>query len=179
MRKSTIAGAAMIAIAAVTVPLVAWSAGDANPTPQAAGEQWQHGPMGGGMGGMMHGWMARRMHADFSPQQACIDRIARRAGFIAYIGAKLNLTAEQKPLWDKVTAASQTAQDNERQVCVALQPAGDQAARPTVLDRLKQRERMLSVQLQGLQQAEPAMQALYQALTPEQKAIIDHPFRRG
>lgn len=38
---------------------------------------------------------------------------------------------------------------------------------------------MLSAKLQGLQQVEPALQSLYQSLTPEQKAIVDHPFRRG
>jgi hypothetical protein len=44
---------------------------------------------------------------------------------------------------------------------------------------MKQREQMLSAQLQGLQQTEPAVEALYQSLTPQQKAILDHPFRRG
>jgi hypothetical protein len=29
-----------------------------------------------------------------------------------------------------------------------------------------------------VQQARPALEALYQALSPEQKATIDHPFRR-
>jgi hypothetical protein len=183
MKKSTIAGAAIIALAALSVPVVAWSAGDNDPNPQPqAGEQWSHGgPMHGAMGSqMMHrGWMGRGMRADFSPQQACIDRVARRAGFVAYIGAKLNLTADQKPLWDKVATAAQTAQDNQRQVCATLKPAADQSAPPTVLDRMKRREQMLSAKLQGLQQTEPAVQALYQALSPEQKAILDHPFRRG
>ena len=48
-----------------------------------------------------------------------------------------------------------------------------------MLDRMSRREQMLSARLQGLQQVEPAVQALYQALTSEQKAIVDHPFRRG
>jgi hypothetical protein len=38
---------------------------------------------------------------------------------------------------------------------------------------------MLTAQLQGLQQVEPAVQALYQSLTPAQKAVMDHPFHRG
>jgi hypothetical protein len=37
----------------------------------------------------------------------------------------------------------------------------------------------MQAQLQGLQQTGPAVQALYQALTPDQKAILDHPFHRG
>jgi hypothetical protein len=176
MKKSTLAGAAMIAVAAVAVPVLAWSAGDAADQPQP-GQEWHGGPMGGPM---QHGWMGRMMnwYRDLSPQKACIDRIAHRAGFVAYIGAKLNLTADQKPLWDKVTTATQAAQDNQRQLCANLKPVGEQDS-VTVLDRMKQREQMLSAQLQGLQQTEPAVEALYQSLTPQQKAILDHPFRRG
>jgi len=48
----------------------------------------------------------------------------------------------------------------------------------TILDRMSRREQFLSARLQGLQQARPALEALYQALTPEQKQVIDHPFRR-
>jgi hypothetical protein len=178
MNKSTIAGAAMVAVAAVVVPVIAWSAGDNDSGQPQAGQQWSHD---GGQGGPMHrGWMGRMMNwrRDVSPQQACEDRIARRAGFVAYIGAKLNLTAEQKPLWDKVTAATQAAQDKERQLCAGLKPA-DQPGQETVLDRMSHREQMLSTKLQSLQQVEPAVQALYQALTPAQKAILDHPFHRG
>jgi hypothetical protein len=29
-----------------------------------------------------------------------------------------------------------------------------------------------------MQQTRPALEALYNALTPEQKAVVDHPFRR-
>jgi hypothetical protein len=171
MKKSMLAGAAMIAVAAVAVPIMAWSADDNGADPTQAGQQWPHG-------GAFHGWMMRHWgRADFSPRQSCIERIARHAGFVAYMGARLGLTAEQKPLWDKVVAATQTAQDNQRQACAALKPASDDQV--TLLDRMQQREQMLSARLQGLQQTEPAVRALYQALTPEQKTLLDHPFRRG
>jgi len=29
-----------------------------------------------------------------------------------------------------------------------------------------------------MQQTRPALEALYNVLTPEQKAVVDHPFRR-
>jgi LTXXQ motif family protein len=38
-------------------------------------------------------------------------------------------------------------------------------------------QQFLSTRLESLQAAKPAVQALYQALSPEQRAIFDHPFR--
>ncbi|HVH80909.1 MAG TPA: hypothetical protein VM782_16050, partial [Stellaceae bacterium] len=87
MNKSTLAGAAMIAVAAVTVPaVVAWSQSPQSARPGAASGD-AAGPAGpGDMGreGMMHHGWDRSAH--ISPQQACTDRLARRAGFVASIG---------------------------------------------------------------------------------------------
>jgi hypothetical protein len=178
MNKSTLAGAAMIAVAALTVPaVIAWS--QSPPPPPAPGAAMPGGPGGpGGPGrdGMHRGW---ERWAHVSPQQACVDRLARRAGFIASIGFKLNLTAEQKPLWDKVVAATQTAEDNQRKLCASLPASVEDRGKQTVLDMMHHRREMLEAQLQGLQQTEPAVQALCDKLTPEQKEIIDHPFHRG
>ncbi|HEX3410097.1 MAG TPA: Spy/CpxP family protein refolding chaperone, partial [Stellaceae bacterium] len=81
---------------------------------------------------------------------------------------------EQRPLWDKVQSIAQSEQQKERQLCSALKP-GDET---TILDRLDRMQQFLSTRLEALQTAKPAVQALYQALTPEQRAIFDHPFRR-
>ena len=125
--------------------------------------------------GEHHGWMRdRMMHRmmQLPPRQRCEERLARRAGIIAYTVAKLNLTAEQRPLWDKLSALLQSAADKQRQLCAALPAAGGQG---TILDRVSRREQFLSARLQGLQQARPALEQLYQALSPEQKVIVDHP----
>ena len=50
------------------------------------------------------------------PRQHCEERIARRAGVIAYTVTKLNLTAEQRPLWDKVQGPLQQAADATAQL---------------------------------------------------------------
>jgi hypothetical protein len=55
-----------------------------------------------------------------------------------------------------------------------LKPAGERG-QETILDRVNRREQFLSARLQAIQQTRPALEQLYQALTPEQKAIIDHP----
>jgi len=179
MDKVTLAGAVMIAVAAATLPTVmAWS----QSSPPAGAEAG--GPRGPGAGhegpgreGMHRG--GERWAHDVSPQQACVDRIARRAGFVAAMGVKLNLTANQKPLWDKLLTATQSAQDSQRKLCDALPTSRDSADKLTVIDRMHHHEQMLQTRLQGLQQVEPAVQALYQSLTPEQKVVLDHPFQRG
>jgi hypothetical protein len=116
--------------------------------------------------------MGRMMHRN--PQERCEERLARRAAMRAYTEAKLNLTAEQRPLWDKVQTIVQSEQQKERQLCAGLKPR-DETTMPDRLDRMQQ---FLSTRLEALQAAKPAVQALYQALTPEQRAIFDHPFRR-
>ncbi len=173
MNRLLVAGAAFVAGIAIAAPMLAWSASD-NPQQLAPAEPGMPGMGGmpGMMGGHHHGWMMHRM-MQLSPRQRCEERLARRAGIIAYTVAKLNLTAEQKPLADKLQGLVQSAADRERQLCAAL-PAAD-GGPGTILDRANRREQFLSARLQGLQQVKPALEQFYQALTPEQKAIIDHP----
>jgi hypothetical protein len=190
MTRSKTAALALVAGMAIAAPALVYAAADNEAqTAQAApdqhgmsgmGDRGEMGPMGGmggpqGMGGH-HRWMHRMMNR--SPRERCEERLAHRAGIIAYTVSKLNLTAEQKPLWDKLNGAVQSAADKERQLCASLPAQGGPEARGTILDRMSRREQFLSVRLQGLQQARPALDALYQALSPEQKAVIDHPFRR-
>jgi hypothetical protein len=187
MNRSMIAGIALAAGVAIAAPALVSAAEEQSQLAQAEPEQ--HGMEGmrgmmGGMRGMMgregmghHGWM-HEMMGRRSPRERCEERLAHRAGIIAYTVSKLNLTAEQKPLWDKLNGAVQSAADKERQLCANLPAQAGPQAQTTILDRMSRREQFLSARLQGLQQARPALEALYQALTPEQKAIIDHPFRR-
>src|SRR6185312_8518416 len=108
--------------ASIVVPIGAASAQDASPAStqraQAAptDEHWA-GERGGrpehGMrGGMMHHMMIHR-----SPQERCEERLAWRAAMRAYTEAKLNLTSEQRPLWDRVQNIAQTEEQKERQLC--------------------------------------------------------------
>ncbi len=134
---------------------------------------WGRGPMG-------HGWgMMREGKAHRTPAERCTERVARRAGMVAYTVAKLDLTAEQRPIWDKLNAIIEAGSAKEQQLCAALKTAGTPAGQQTVLDRVDRREKFLSTHLQTLQQARPVLEQLYKALSPEQKEIIDHPFHHG
>ena len=181
--KRTLVAIALAAAAATAVPILAKSADDPAARYAQAGPPTgeERGPEGGreerGRGGwpMMRGGMMHRMMMNRDPQQRCLDRLAHRAAMRAYVGVKLNLTAEQQPLWDKVQSAAQAEEQQERQLCASLKPG----AEPTVLDRMDRMQQFLSARLNGLQAAKPAVQALYQALSPEQQAILNRPSRRG
>ncbi len=142
---------------------------------QGRADQWRHGQGHWGMRGqMMRQMMMRRMMMmGGGPQQRCIDRLAWRAARAAYVETKLDLTADQRPLWDKLQSIAQGEQQKERQLCQALKPR----EQSTLLDRMDRAEGFLTARLDAVKQAKPAIQALYQALTPEQQAIMDHPFR--
>jgi hypothetical protein len=166
--------AALAAGVLVAAPFVAGLAQDPNPqdAPVAAPETAGGAPMGHMM---MH---QRWMHSDWvsaNPEERCIDHLAWRAARRAYIETKLDLTAAQRPLWDKVQSAAQTEEQKERQLCTSLKGS----ATPTVVERMARMQEFLAARLDGLEAAKPAVEALYQALTPAQRAILDHAFHRS
>jgi hypothetical protein len=184
--RRVLLAAALVTTAAIAIPILARSAEDPEgqqAQTSLAGEHWDDergGPghwMQGEGGPGMHGWrgmMMHRMMMHRDPKERCEERLAWRAAMRAYTEAKLDLTAEQRPLWDKVESAAKAEEQKERQLCATLKEGGE----ATVLDRLDRMQQFLSTRLEALQAAKPAVQALYQALTPEQRAIFDHPFRR-
>jgi hypothetical protein len=179
--KTIVLAVALAVAAAIAIPILARSAEDRDsPYAQAApmGGQWApeagRDEPGGRGGPMMRGMMMRHtmMHRD--PQERCTERLAWRAAMRAYVETKLNLTAEQRPLWDRVQSTAQAEEQKERQLCASLKPGTE----PTLLERMDRMQQFLSTRLDGLQSAKPAVQALYQSLTPDQQAILNHPFRR-
>jgi hypothetical protein len=176
--KRILLAASLATTVAIGVPLLARSAEEGDLQYAQAGpmspDSSEHGMPGDDRPGM-RGWpMMRRMMMRRDPQERCTDRLAWRAARRAYVEAKLNLTAQQQPLWDKMQSTAQTEEQKERQLCAGLKPG----AESTMLERIDRMQQFLSARLEALQAAKPAVQALYQALTPEQQAILNRPFRR-
>lgn len=176
--KRILLAASLATTVAIGVPLLARSAEEGDLQYAQAGpmspDSGEHGMPGDDRPGM-RGWpMMRRMMMRQDPQERCTDRLAWRAARRAYVEAKLNLTAQQQPLWDKMQSTAQTEEQKERQLCAGLKPG----AESTMLERIDRMQQFLSARLEALQAAKPAVQALYQALTPEQQAILNRPFRR-
>jgi LTXXQ motif family protein len=103
----------------------------------------------------------------------CIDHFARSAGRLAYLEARLQLTGDQQPLWDKWRQSVAAGAEKERNDCLADLPAAGQ--RPTALDRDSHMEKMLATKVATLEAARPALEALYNSLTPEQRVAFDRP----
>jgi hypothetical protein len=150
-------------------------AGAEQPGAEQPSALWMHGGDWAMRGGpMMRRGVWRRAAMRGNPQQRCIDRLAWRAARQAYVETELNLTSEQRPLWDKLQGIAQSEQQRERQLCNQLKSPGEM----TMLDRLDRAQASLSARLDALNAAKPSVRALYQSLTPEQREIFDHPFRR-
>lgn len=107
----------------------------------------------------------------FSPRQVCIERYAREAGHLAYLEARLDLTPDEQPLWDKWRQASIAGAASERDQCVSLAPAP--GMRLNAIQREAFTENMLALKVDNMKSSRPELVALYAVLTPEQKAILD------
>jgi len=107
----------------------------------------------------------------------CSEHFARESGKMAYLEAKLNLTDKQKTAWSKYSAVQLQSAAQQRDVCLSLTPKTD--AKPSALEIQAMQEKELTQRLQALQAERPALQALYELLSPEQKAILDQPPHHG
>jgi hypothetical protein len=137
----------------------------------------QHEDAGPGMAnhhGMGRGHHSMGRFAGFGSERFCKERFAREAGFLAYIGAKLDLNAQQQPLWGTYHQAMMDAAGKQRQACVEnILPPGSHL---TVLERRDRAQKMLQARLDRLQATRPSLEALYQSLSPEQRRLMDRPF---
>lgn len=162
------AAAAMVLITASTAMADTTTTGNASTTILA--------DSGNGATKSWHRHFVNMRDPDFI-KKMCVEHFARSAGKRAYLEAKLQLTSEQQPLWDKWAAASAAGSAAMRDDCMAAVPAKD--AKPTALDRDSRVEKLLSDKLDALKTARPALEALYQSLTPEQRIAFDRGTRPG
>jgi hypothetical protein len=112
--------------------------------------------------------------------QICNDHYARAAGQLAFVEAKLDITGAQRPLFDHWRdAVLQNAQAHKSECLAHSFTPGEHHS---VLERTAMMEKRLEGRLAALQAQQPALEALYQSLSPQQKAEFDeshHGFRHG
>lgn len=147
-------------------------------------------PMGAGPGMRpTHG--AAFDGAGFGPGRNCDDHAARQAGMLAFAEKKLNIADAQRDAWNAVVAAVKADNDAFAKICEAAKAAApkpavsdpktaDQKAAPAPLpDRLAQIQSVANLRADHLNKIVPAVKALYEKLTPEQKTIADGFFAHG
>ena len=120
--------------------------------------------------GAMH---EHRQRPAMNPKAMCLDRLARRIGNRTYLKVRLELKPEQMGAWDAFAKAAEGADAKETAACNALPT--EMKERPTVLDRMAMRESFMKARLERIEAVRPSMTALYNALSPEQKTILDGP----
>jgi hypothetical protein len=115
--------------------------------------------------------------ANFNPKAFCLDHVARRAGNRTYLKIKLDLKAEQMAAWDAFAKASDTADVKDTARCNAL--PSEMKERPTYVDRLTMEENYMKARVERIEGVRPTLTALYDTLSPEQKAVLDRPRPMG
>ena len=128
-------------------------------------------------GGPERGPGPERMMPKFSPKSFCENRIARRVGVRAYLKERLDLKPDQIAAWDAFQKAADEAGAKEKAACASLPT--DMKTPPTFADRFNRREERMKVRLASLEAVKPSLLALYDKLTPEQKAVLDKPTMGG
>jgi hypothetical protein len=136
--------------------------------------------MGGGMPAM-DGKMGERFRARMA--QMCKDIYARKVGEMAFLETKLALTPAQTGAfarWKQVNldsaqrrsgeCSTRTAQMADK-IADRMKARADHKAgeRPSPVDRLAREEEMLKTRLADIEAERPALAALYNTLTPEQR----------
>jgi protein CpxP len=103
--------------------------------------------------------------------QSTPDRVEQR---IADLHARLQITPDQQPLWDKF---AQVMRDNARQM---RQVADDRSAKIKAMnasDNMQSYAQIVMQHAQDLQSLATAFQPLYASLSPEQQRTADTMFR--
>ncbi len=104
-------------------------------------------------------------------KQRCDDHYAHAAGRLAYEEAKLDVTGAQRPLFDSWRDSVLHNAQARKDSCLAHQ--GGPGEHVSVVERTARMEKRLEERLAALRSEQPALDALYQSLTPEQKVLLD------
>ena len=116
--------------------------------------------------------LERRLRT-MNPKAMCLDRLARRIGNRTYLKVRLDLKPEQTAAWDAFAKAAEGMDAKETARCNALPT--EMKDRPTMLERMAMQESFMKARLERIEAVKPSMTALYNALSPEQKTVLDGP----
>jgi hypothetical protein len=101
--------------------------------------------------------------------QFCQDIYASKAGEIAFLEAKLQLTPSQLPLFARWKDISMDMAKRHEGDCNGQETRLSAGQRQDLMERLNREEEMLKTRLADIDAERPALTALYAALTPTQK----------
>lgn len=109
-------------------------------------------------------------------KQMCDDRYASEVGRMAYLGARLQLSDAERPLFDHWKDVTLDSAKRRASDCNSRTAAPDQD-RANPVDRMGREEDMLKQRIADLDAERPVFAALYAALTPDQRELLSPPRR--
>ena len=108
-----------------------------------------------------------------APRVACEDEIDRLAGIVGYLKSKERLEGDQKSAWDKVETAAAPGLAKLRALCADLPsyPGGP----PALPARVDFMAKQMTARAELLSAIREPLRALYDTLSPDQRALLDMP----
>jgi len=124
-------------------------------------------PPAGGPGAM-------RMHMDPAAMQKhraemCSNLYARAVGKMAELETRLDLTAVQKPLFERWKAVRLASAKSHAEACATVTFPGRDAS---IMDGLAFEQKLLEARLATLKAEAPSLEALVKTLTPDQQMTL-------
>lgn len=102
----------------------------------------------------------------------CNGLYAHHVGMVAELGARLDLTESQRPAFERWKSVVLDGAKSHETECLAHHRDMDHP--PTVLEREAHMRERLKDRLAQMDAQQPALTALYNALTPQQQRELDH-----
>lgn len=100
--------------------------------------------------------------------QLCKDMYAHKVGEMAFLEARLSLTASQQPLFDHWKQASLDIAKQREGDCASGEPHKP-GERPSLVDQLNREETMLKKRVADIDMEKPSLTAFYASLSAQQK----------
>ncbi|HEY2069604.1 MAG TPA: Spy/CpxP family protein refolding chaperone [Rhizomicrobium sp.] len=121
-----------------------------------------------------HAWMEAHKGdmAKFNAQM-CTDMYAHHVGMVAELGARLNLNDSQRSLFERWKTVSLDGAKAREAACQSHTP-GNMDHRPSLPEREARMREHLKARLAEMDAQQPALDALYNSLSPDQKMELDH-----
>ena len=107
--------------------------------------------------------------------QFCKDMYARKVGEMAFLEAKLSLTAGQQPLFDHWKQANLDIAKQHEGDCTGREATAHKPGeRRSMVDRLNREETMLKRRLADIDAEKPSLTAFYASLSQQQQQEFGH-----
>ena len=108
-------------------------------------------------------------------RQFCQDAYAHAVGDLAYLEARLNLTHQEQPLFDRWKNVKLMIAKHNAVACATTELPRPQNKPPTLLEIMSGERENLKHRLADLDNEIPVFDAFYNGLSQAQKDALDHP----